>query len=54
VELGQLVPDSNTTGGGIPHWNLAMAGTLIVMVPPVLVVIFMQRWFVRGLINTDK
>jgi sn-glycerol 3-phosphate transport system permease protein len=31
-----------------------MAGTLIVMIPPILVVIFMQRWFVRGLINTDK
>ena len=31
-----------------------MAGTLIVMVPPVAVVILMQRWFVRGLINTDK
>ena len=54
VELGKLVPDSNTTGGDIPRWHVAMAGTLIVMIPPVLVVIFMQRWFVRGLINTDK
>jgi sn-glycerol 3-phosphate transport system permease protein len=31
-----------------------MAGTLIVMLPPLLVVVFMQRWFVRGLINQDK
>lgn len=54
VELGHLVPTSNSTGGGDPQWHLAMAGTLIVMVPPVLVVILMQRWFVRGLINTDK
>jgi len=54
VELSRLVPDSNTTGGGIPNWHLAMAGTLIVMIPPVLVVVAMQRWFVRGLINTDK
>lgn len=54
VELGKLVPDSNTTGGDIPKWHVAMAGTLLVMIPPVLVVIFMQRWFVRGLINTDK
>lgn len=54
VELGHLVPNSNSTGGGDPQWHLAMAGTLIVMVPPVAVVIFMQRWFVRGLINTDK
>lgn len=54
VELGKLVPDTNTTGGDIPKWNIAMAGTLITMIPPILVVIFMQRWFVRGLINTDK
>lgn len=54
VELGKLVPDTNTTGGAIPNWHIAMAGTLIVTVPPVIVVIFMQRWFVRGLINTDK
>jgi sn-glycerol 3-phosphate transport system permease protein len=54
VELGTLVPDQFTTGGGTPTWHLAMAGTLMVMVPPILVVILMQRWFVRGLINTDK
>lgn len=54
VELGNLIPDSVTTGGGIPTWHLAMAATLLVMIPPILVVIFMQRWFVRGLINTDK
>jgi len=54
VQLGKLVPDTNSTGGAIPNWHIAMAGTLIVTVPPVIVVIFMQRWFVRGLINTDK
>jgi sn-glycerol 3-phosphate transport system permease protein len=31
-----------------------MAATLVVMLPPIAIVIFMQRWFVRGLINTDK
>jgi sn-glycerol 3-phosphate transport system permease protein len=31
-----------------------MAGTLMVMLPPLLVVVFMQRWFVRGLISQDK
>jgi sn-glycerol 3-phosphate transport system permease protein len=54
VELGDLVPDSLSTGGGTPTWHLAMAATLLVMIPPICVVIFMQRWFVRGLINTDK
>jgi sn-glycerol 3-phosphate transport system permease protein len=54
VELSRLVPKISSTGGEVAKWNIAMAGTLIVMIPPILVVIFMQRWFVRGLINTDK
>lgn len=54
VQLSDLVPDQMTTGGGTPTWQLAMAATLVVMLPPILIVILMQRWFVRGLINTDK
>lgn len=54
VELGRLVPKFSATGGEVPKWHIAMAGTLIVMLPPIVVVILMQRWFVRGLINTDK
>jgi sn-glycerol 3-phosphate transport system permease protein len=54
VELQTLIPNQLTTGGGTPTWHLAMAATLLVMIPPILIVIFMQRWFVRGLINTDK
>jgi sn-glycerol 3-phosphate transport system permease protein len=54
VQLSDLVPDQLTTGGGTPTWHLAMAATMVVMLPPIAVVIFMQRWFVRGLINTDK
>jgi sn-glycerol 3-phosphate transport system permease protein len=54
VQLSDLIPDQLTTGGGTPTWHLAMAATLVVMLPPIAIVIFMQRWFVRGLINTDK
>lgn len=54
MELGRLVPDSSTTGGGVPKWHHAMAGSLVVMAPPIIVVIFTQRWFVRGLISSDK
>jgi sn-glycerol 3-phosphate transport system permease protein len=50
TELKQLIPNI----GGVPEWNIAMAGTLIVMLPPLLVVVLMQRWFVRGLIATEK
>jgi sn-glycerol 3-phosphate transport system permease protein len=40
--------------GQPPIWNEAMAATLLVMVPPLLVVIFMQGYFVRGLVSTEK
>jgi sn-glycerol 3-phosphate transport system permease protein len=40
--------------GQPPVWNEAMAATMLVMLPPLLVVIFMQGYFVRGLIATDK
>ena len=54
VELSRLVPKFTATGGEVPKGHIAMAGTLIVMLPPIVVVVAMQRWFVRGLINTDK
>ena len=50
TQLKQLIPNV----GGMPEWNIAMAGTLIVMLPPLVVVVAMQRWFVRGLIATEK
>jgi sn-glycerol 3-phosphate transport system permease protein len=50
MELKALIPAQN----GMPEWNVTMAGALIVMLPPLLIVAFMQRWFVRGLIAKDK
>ncbi|HET6224508.1 MAG TPA: ABC transporter permease subunit, partial [Dongiaceae bacterium] len=50
MELRELIPGSF----GIPDWNVAMAGTLVIMLPPLVIVILMQRWFVRGLIATEK
>ena len=37
-----------------PEWHIAMAGALIVMLPPILVVLLMQRWFVKGLVEKEK
>ena len=34
--------------------KLVMATTMLAMIPPVLVVIFMQRLFVKGLVETEK
>jgi sn-glycerol 3-phosphate transport system permease protein len=37
-----------------PKWNYVMATVIMAMLPPVLVVIFMQRLFVKGLVETEK
>jgi sn-glycerol 3-phosphate transport system permease protein len=37
-----------------PSWNLIMAMAMLAMLPPVLIVVFMQRQFVRGLVETEK
>jgi sn-glycerol 3-phosphate transport system permease protein len=50
TELKTLIPSEF----GLPDWNVAMAGTLIIMSPPLILVILMQRWFVRGLISSEK
>jgi sn-glycerol 3-phosphate transport system permease protein len=52
VGLSRLVPGQ--LFGDPPIWNIAMAGTLMVMIPPLIVVILLQRWFVRGLVSSDK
>ena len=35
-------------------WHLVMATALLAMLPPIAVVLGMQRWFVRGLVETEK
>ena len=34
--------------------GLALGAAMLVVLPPVLVVMFMQRWFVKGLIEREK
>jgi sn-glycerol 3-phosphate transport system permease protein len=36
------------------EWNLVMAAAMLAMLPPVAVVLLMQRWFVKGLVDTEK
>ena len=38
----------------IPQWNVVMATVMLAMLPPVAVVILMQRLFVKGLVETEK
>src|SRR5574337_126954 len=41
-------------GDAQTEWNMVMATAMLAMVPPVLVVMAMQKWFVRGLVDTEK
>ncbi|MCW0983337.1 MULTISPECIES: ABC transporter permease subunit [Rhizobium] len=50
MSLRALLPAED----GIPDWNVTLAGSLIIILPPLLVVAFLQRWFVRGLVSSDK
>jgi len=36
------------------EWNVVMATALLAMLPPALVVVLMQKWFVKGLVDTEK
>jgi sn-glycerol 3-phosphate transport system permease protein len=37
-----------------PEWNIIMMTTMLAMLPPVIVVVFMQKLFVKGLTETEK
>jgi sn-glycerol 3-phosphate transport system permease protein len=41
-------------GDALVEWNVVMATAVLAMVPPALVVILMQKWFVKGLVDTEK
>ena len=41
-------------GDAANDWNIIMATAILAMIPPALVVMLMQRWFVKGLVDTEK
>ena len=41
-------------GDAATEWNAVMATAMLAMLPPALVVLLMQRWFVKGLVDTEK
>jgi len=50
VGIASTIP----TGTQLPEWNLVMATAVMAILPPVLIVLLMQRWFVHGLIESEK
>jgi sn-glycerol 3-phosphate transport system permease protein len=41
-------------GDATTEWHLIMATAMLALLPPALVVISMQKWFVKGLVDTEK
>jgi sn-glycerol 3-phosphate transport system permease protein len=42
------------SGESYTEWNIVMATAILAMLPPALVVVLMQKWFVKGLVDTEK
>ncbi|HZF82953.1 MAG TPA: ABC transporter permease subunit, partial [Burkholderiaceae bacterium] len=42
------------SGDAAVDWNLVMATAMLALIPPAIVVVLMQRWFVKGLVDTEK
>jgi sn-glycerol 3-phosphate transport system permease protein len=47
IGIENLVPRSGTQ---LPEWNIIMAAAMMALLPPVLVILVLQRWFVTGLV----
>jgi sn-glycerol 3-phosphate transport system permease protein len=41
-------------GDAANEWNVIMATAILALLPPAAVVLLMQRWFVKGLVDTEK
>lgn len=41
-------------GDAATDWNIVMATAILAMIPPAIVVLLMQKWFVKGLVDTEK
>ncbi len=50
IGIKRMIPG----GDAATEWNLVMATAVLAMVPPAIVVLVMQRWFVKGLVDSEK
>lgn len=50
LQIGRMMraPEART------EWPIIMATAVLALLPPVMVVILMQRWFIKGLVETEK
>jgi sn-glycerol 3-phosphate transport system permease protein len=50
IGIKRMIPG----GDAAAEWHLVMATAILAMLPPALVVLLMQKWFVKGLVDTEK
>jgi sn-glycerol 3-phosphate transport system permease protein len=50
VGIASTIP----SGTQPPEWNLVMAVAMMALIPPVIIVLLMQRYFMHGLLETEK
>ncbi len=50
IGLKKLMPQSDSQ----PTWHLLMNAAFLTMLPPTLVILLLQRWFVKGLVDSGK
>ena len=41
-------------GDALTEWHLVTATAMLALLPPALVIVLMQKWFVKGLVETEK
>jgi len=54
VVMGMKIIYLESTDGEMPRIAMRFAYVILSMIPPILVVVFLQRWFIQGLIQTEK
>ena len=50
----KIIFQESYEGGNLPRVAERFSYIILSMIPPVLVVVFLQRWFIKGLIQTEK
>ena len=50
IGIKQMISD----GDAMNDWAIIMATAILAMLPPALVVMLMQKWFVKGLVDSEK
>ncbi len=50
----KIIFQESYEGGNLPRVAERFAYIILSMIPPIVVVVFLQRWFIKGLIQTEK